>query len=65
MSAVLNTILIYAKNPSATAEFYRKFFDFETTGEMVEGLIELNSLSSGITILIHQAAKTIKLGQVR
>ncbi len=64
MSAVLNTILIYAKNPVVTAEFYRKFFDFETTGKMVEGLIELNSLASGATILIHQAAKTVKLGQV-
>lgn len=64
MPAVLNTILIYAKNPSATAEFYRKFFDFETTGEIVEGLIELNSPASGASILIHQAARTVKLGQV-
>ncbi|WP_050479833.1 VOC family protein [Herbaspirillum rhizosphaerae] len=63
MSAVLNTILIYAKNPSATAEFYRKFFDFETTGEMVEGLIELHSPHAGASILIHQAAKSVKLGQ--
>ena|SRR5471030_2809273 len=64
MPAVLNTVLIYAKNPSATAEFYSSFFDFETTGEMVEGLIELHSAASGASILIHQAAKTVKLGQV-
>jgi predicted enzyme related to lactoylglutathione lyase len=64
MSAVLNTILIYARNPSVTAEFYRKHFDFQTTGEMTEGLIELTSPASGAAILIHQAAKTVKLGQV-
>lgn len=64
MSAVLNTILIYAKNPSATAEFYSKFFGFEATGEMQEGLIELHAPDAGTSILIHQAAKTVKLGQV-
>lgn len=63
MSAVLNTILIYAKNPSATAAFYRTHFGFDTTGEMVEGLIELTSPESGASILIHQAAKSLKQGQ--
>lgn len=62
MSAVLNTILIYARNPFKTADFYRQHFDFQTTGEMVEGLIELTS-DSGAAILIHQAAKSVKLGQ--
>jgi predicted enzyme related to lactoylglutathione lyase len=63
MPAVLNTILIYAKNPSATAEFYSKFFGFDTSGEMMEGLIELSAPATGTSILIHQAAKSIKLGQ--
>ncbi|MNJ94518.1 Glyoxalase-like domain protein [compost metagenome] len=63
MPVVLNTILIYARNPSRTADFYQKFFDFHTTGEMVEGLIELTSDSSGSVILVHQAAKSVKLGQ--
>lgn len=64
MKSPLNTILIYAKNMQATAEFYQKHFGFISTGEVVEGLIELKSQNGGANILIHQAAKSIKLGQV-
>lgn len=63
MPAMLNTILIYARNPAVTAGFYSKFFDFQTTGEMIEGLIELTCPDAGASILIHQAAKSVKLGQ--
>jgi predicted enzyme related to lactoylglutathione lyase len=61
MSALLNTILIYARNPASTAAFYRDYFDFETSGQIVEGLIELRS--STTTLLIHQAAKSVRQGQ--
>lgn len=64
MNALLNTIMIYAKDMSRTAAFYQEYFGFKTSGEIIEGLIELTSESSGVTILIHQAAKSIKLGQV-
>src|SRR5450830_1532146 len=64
MQAILNTILIYARNPTATAAFYRDLFGFESSGEMPEGLIELTAADTGVTILIHQAAKSVKLGQV-
>ncbi|MBN8656878.1 MAG: VOC family protein [Anaerolineae bacterium] len=64
MQTSLNTILLYAKNMQATAEFYQKYFGFISTGEVVEGLIELKSQNGGANILIHQAAKSIKLGQV-
>lgn len=63
MPAILNTILIYARDMHASAEFYRKYFGMQTTGEISEGLIELNSAGAGINILIHQAAKSLKLGQ--
>ncbi len=63
MSAPLHTIIIYAKDPKKSAEFYRRFFGFETTGEMLEGLIELRS-KSGAGLLIHPAAKGVTLGQV-
>ena len=46
-----------------TAAFYAKHFGFETTGEVVEGLIELMPRQGGATILIHQAAKGVRLGQ--
>ncbi|GGC65909.1 VOC family protein [Undibacterium terreum] len=58
----LNTILIYARDMQKTASFYQACFGFAGTGEVVEGLIELNS-PSGASILIHQAAKSVKLGQ--
>ena len=64
MQTPLNTILLYAKNMQATAEFYQKYFGFISTGKVVEGLIELKSQNGGANILIHQAAKSIKLGQV-
>lgn len=64
MQISLNTILLYAKNMQATAEFYQKYFGFISTGKVVEGLIELKSRNGGANILIHQAAKSVKLGQV-
>lgn len=60
----LNTIMIYARDMQRSAAFYRDHFGFATSGQVVEGLIELTSASHGMTILIHQAAKSIKLGQV-
>ena len=38
MTAPLGTILIYARDMSRTAEFYRKYFGFQTSGQVVEGL---------------------------
>jgi catechol 2,3-dioxygenase-like lactoylglutathione lyase family enzyme len=64
MSVALGTVIIYARDMEKTAEFYRKHFGFETTGKVVEGLIELSAVNGGASILIHQAAKSIKLGQV-
>lgn len=64
MVAALNTIIIYAKNMQRTAEFYQKFFGFELSSDVVEGLIELNTPHGGVSILIHQAARTVKGGQV-
>ncbi len=60
----LGSIILYARDMQKSAEFYRTHFGFETTGEVVEGLIELTAVNGGAGILIHQAAKSIKLGQV-
>jgi predicted enzyme related to lactoylglutathione lyase len=64
MTSPLATIIIYARDMQKTAAFYAVHFGFETTGDIVEGLIELRPPSGGATILIHQAAKSVKLGQV-
>ena len=45
------------------AAFYSKHFGFKTSGEVVEGLIELQTAYRGACILIYQAVKSVKLGQ--
>jgi len=60
----LGTVIIYARDMKRTALFYSKHFGFQTTGEIVEGLIELHAPNGGASILIHQAARSVKLGQV-
>ena len=64
MNFPLSTIIIYARDMKKTAEFYRVHFGFKTSGEVIEGLIELYANDGGAGILIHQAAKSVKLGQV-
>ena len=64
MSTPLGTILIYARDMERSANFYCKHFGFESTGKVSEGLIELRPVGGGAGIVIHQAAKSVKLGQV-
>lgn len=64
MNSPLGSVVIYARDMHRTAAFYSQNFGFETTGKMVEGLIELRAVQGGAAILIHQAAKSVKLGQV-
>lgn len=63
MTPVLGTIIIYARDMHGSAAFYSKYFGFHSNGEVVDGLIELINPSGGASILIHQAAKSVKLGQ--
>lgn len=60
---VLGTIILYARDMKRTAAFYSGHFGFRTSGEVQEGLIELQAAGTGAGILIHQAAKSAKLGQ--
>lgn len=64
MNAKLGTVIIYARDMKKTALFYSEHFGFKTTGEVSEGLIELQASDGSAGILIHQAAKSVKLGQV-
>ena len=64
MNTPLGSIVIYARDMQKTAEFYSQHFGLQTTGKVVEGLIELRANQGGASILIHQAAKSVKLGQV-
>ena len=64
MKSPLGTVVIYARDMQKTAAFYSEHFGLRTTGEVLEGLIELRATDGGASILIHQAAKSVKLGQV-
>lgn len=64
MKSTLGTVIIYARDTKKTAAFYSEHFGFKTTGEVIEGLIELHGNDGGAGILVHQAAKSVKLGQV-
>lgn len=64
MNAPLGSIIIYARDMQKTAAFYSQHFGFRTMGEVVDGLIELRATHGGASILVHQAAKSVKLGQV-
>lgn len=64
MDAILDSIVIYARDMHKTAEFYRKFFNFTTTGEIVDGIIMLEPMGGGASIRVLPAAKSVKLGQV-
>ena len=64
MNSPLGTVIIYARDMKKTAAFYSEHFGFVTTGEVIEGLIELHPTHGGAGILIHQVAKSAKLGQV-
>lgn len=60
----LGSVVIYARDMAKTAQFYAQHFGFCTSGEVCEGLIDLKPPDAGAGILIHQAAKSVKLGQV-
>lgn len=62
MTIALATIILYAKDMQRSARFYSTHFGYRTTGEVSEGLIELIPGHGGTQILIHQAAKSLKLG---
>ena len=64
MHPPLGSLFLYARDMARTAAFYSQHFGLQTTGQVVEGLIELQPVAGGAGILIHQAAKSSKLGQV-
>lgn len=64
MQISLDSIMIYARDMKTTAHFYCRFFNFKTSGEIVEGLMDLTPENGGASIVIHQAAKSVKLGQI-
>lgn len=62
MKVSLDRVIIYAKDMQKTADFYTKYFALNAEAE--DRLIVLSSPEGHEKILIHQAAKSIKMGQV-
>lgn len=62
MTIALTTLLIYAKDMQRSARFYADHFGYVTSYAVVDGLIELKPQGGGAEILIHQVAKSLKLG---
>ena len=59
----LSKILLYTRDMEKTSQFYQKHFDFEAEADEDGRVIELVSPSGGASIMLHQAARSVKLGQ--
>ena len=59
----INRILLYAKNAEKRVDFYEKHFGFKPHTEEEDKIIELISPTGGVSLMIHQAAKTAREGQ--
>ena len=64
MAALLNLIVIYARDIQRTVDYYQSFFGYTATGSAAEGLVELLAPAGGANILVLKAAKSVKVGQV-
>ena len=64
MNAVLQRIAIYARDPQRTIDFYVAHFGFIGYPDSDGGLVELVSPHGDASLLILQAAKSVKLGQI-
>jgi predicted enzyme related to lactoylglutathione lyase len=62
MNVSFNSIIIYAKNMKETAGFYVKHFELNAVEK--DSLIVLSDQNQQEKIIIHQAAKSVKMGQV-
>ena len=64
MRASLSTVLIYARDPQASATFYETHFGFVARADEDGRIIELTHPEGGAVLMLHQAARSVKLGQV-
>jgi catechol 2,3-dioxygenase-like lactoylglutathione lyase family enzyme len=61
---VLGRILIYTKDADAMVAFYAETFGFQAVQAPTDRIVELQHPEGGASILLHQAAKSQKMGQV-
>jgi predicted enzyme related to lactoylglutathione lyase len=61
--AVLNRILTYTKDIARLSGFYSEIFHFEAVPDANGRIVELQPLRGGCIIMLHQAAKSQRIGQ--
>jgi catechol 2,3-dioxygenase-like lactoylglutathione lyase family enzyme len=56
--------MLYVRNVEATCHFYERHFGFECSLDPNDRVAELKSANGGVILMVHQAAKSVKTGQV-
>lgn len=64
MKPSLNRIMLYVRNVDATCAFYERHFGFTCWQDPDDRIAELRSPHGGAILMVHQAAKGVKTGQV-
>lgn len=64
MKPNLARLVIYTKNIEKMSAFYEKYFGFKVRTLPWDRIVELVPSNGGATILLHQAARSVKIGQV-
>jgi len=56
--------MLYVRNVETTCDFYGRHFGFESSLDPNDRVAELKSPNGGAILMVHQAAKSVKTGQV-
>ncbi len=64
MPLALNRLVLYARDVEETVAFYAKHFGFQVLRLPGDRIVELVAPDGGANIMVHQAAKGVRTGQV-
>lgn len=64
MKPALHRLVLYARDPQKTVGFYETHFGFLSKADDDGGIVELTPAHGGAILMVHRAAKSVKLGQV-
>lgn len=56
--------MLYVRNIENTCRFYERHFGFSAESTTDDRVVELKSPNGGAILMVHQAAKSVKTGQV-
>lgn len=64
MQSSLNRLMLYVRDLQAASVFYERHFGFAPIQYPDDRVIELFPSQGGASLMLHQAAKSVKTGQV-